>query len=347
MPWETSTSILLLIVVAAALVFALTNGLHDASSVGATFITCGAGTPAQAICLVALFGFLGALFGGSAVADTVARIIVLPVQPSLLMVLLAAIAGAVIWNLITWEFGLPSSSTHALIGGMIGAVWVSHGFEHILWGWQELCYTHQLTGVTKVFAALIISPLLGFSLAFGLQQIVSLALRSAKTTVNKWLKRLQWLMAALMAFICGANDTQKIMGLVTLALMSGNLLQQQVIPFWVRFSAGIVLFIGALGGGWSIMKTLGQDIFDIRPVHSLNSQVSSGGATMLATLWGVPVSTTHVVAGSVIGVGAADEHRMVNWNVGKEMIAAWLVTIPAAALLAALIYYPASWLVGL
>jgi len=341
------TIILLIVVVAAALVFALTNGLHDASSVVATFITCGAGTPSQAVGLVSVCGLFGALFSGNAVADTVAKIVSLPIQPSLLSVLLAAILGAVVWNLITWYLGLPSSSTHALVGGIIGAVWVSNGYEYILWGWTELYYAHKLTGIMKVFTALIISPLLGFTMAYYLQKIMSFALRNAKFTINKWLKGLQWIMAALLAFSYGANDTQKIMGLITLALMAGNLLHQQIIPEWVRLSGGIVMFAGTLFGGWSIMKTLGQGIFDIRPIHSLNSQVSSGGAIMLATVLGVPISTTHVVAGSVIGVGAADEYRMVNWNVGKEMIAAWFVTIPSAAVVAAIIYYPAIWLVGL
>lgn len=338
--------ILIVVVVAAALVFALTNGLHDASSVVATFIACGAGTPLQAVGLASVCGLLGALFSGSAVADTVAKIVSLPVQPPLLGVLLAALLGAVVWNLITWYLGLPSSSTHALVGGIVGAVWISSGYEHILWGWRELIYTHQLTGIVKVFTALLISPLLGFTIAYCLQKTVSFSLRNAKFTVNRHLKGLQWFMAALLAYSHGANDTQKVMGLITLALMAGNLLQQQITPEWVRLSGGMVMFAGTLFGGWSIMKTLGQGIFFIRPIHSLNSQVSSGGAIMLATVLGVPISTTHVVAGSVIGVGAADEYRMVNWNIGREMIAAWFVTIPASAVVAAILYYPINWLAG-
>jgi len=339
--------LLLIIVVAAALVFALTNGLHDASSVVATFIACGAATPLQAVSLAAVFCLLGALLGGSAVADTIVKIISLPVQLSLLNVLLSAVLGAVIWNLITWYLGLPSSSTHALVGGVIGAVWVSSGYRHILWGWEELFYAHELTGIIKVFAALLISPLLGFIIAYFLQKVVSLALRSAKYTVNRWLKRLQWLMAALLACSHGANDTQKIIGLITLALMAGDILHQQVTPGWVRLCGGLVMFVGTLFGGWTIMKTLGQGIFDIRPIHSFNSQVSSGGAILLATVLGVPISTTHVVAGSVIGVGAADEYRMVNWSVGREMIAAWFVTIPSSAVVAAVIYFPVFWLTRL
>ncbi len=331
---------LLIIVVGIAFVFALTNGLHDASSVVATFIACGAATPLQAVGLAAVFGLLGAVLGGSAVANTVAGIVKLSVRPEMLNVLLAAMLGAVAWNLITWYLGLPSSSTHALVGGIIGAVWVSHGFEHILWGWKELLNPgHHLTGIVKVFAALLISPPIGFLLAFILQKGVSMALRNAKYTVNRWLRRLQWVMAALLAYSHGANDTQKIMGLITLALMAAGYLHEQVTPLWVRLAGGSVMFAGTLFGGWSIMKTLGQDIFDIRPVHSLNSQVASGASILLATFFGVPVSTTHVVAGSVIGVGAADEYRMVNWNIGREMVVAWFITIPSSAVVAALIYF--------
>lgn len=330
--------VLVVIVVALALVFALTNGLLDASSVVATFIACGAGTPLQAVLLASVFGLLGAMFGGSAVADTVAKIVGLPAQPPLLNVLLAALLGSVLWNLTTWHFGLPSSSTHSLVGGLIGAVCVSSGYEHVLWGWTELIYDHHLTGIVKVFAALIISPLLGFTIAYWLQKIVSFSLRNAKTTVNKRLKKLQWFTAALLAYSHGANDTQKIMGLITMALLSGNLLQQQATPGWVRIAGGLVMFAGTMFGGWSIMKTLGLSIFAIRPIHSLNSQLSADSAIVLATVLGVPISTTHVVAGSVIGVGAADEYRMVNWQVGKEMIAAWVMTIPAAATISAVLY---------
>jgi len=152
-------------------------------------------------------------------------------------------------------------------------------------------------------------------------------------------------MAAILAYSHGANDTQKIMGLITLSLMAAGYLNEQVTPEWVKLSGGSVMFMGTLFGGWTIMKTLGRGIFEIRPIHSLNSQVSSGSSILLSTLLGVPVSTTHVVAGSVIGVGTADEYRMVNWSIGWEMIIAWVVTIPSAAVVAALLYFPVLWLI--
>jgi PiT family inorganic phosphate transporter len=339
--------ILLVIVITAALLFALTNGLHDASSVVATFIACGAATPGQAVGLAAVFGFIGAMLGGSAVANTFSSLVSVSIQHSLLVIILAAVLAAVTWNLITWYFGIPSSSTHALVGGIIGAVWVSNGFHQVLWGWSQLFgEQHELTGMMRVFAALLISPPLGFILAYLLQKLLSFALRNARNTVNRWLKGLQWVMEALLAFSFGANDTQKIMGLITLALIASGNLQQQAVPLWVRLICALVMFCGTLFGGWTIMRTLGERIYEIRPIHSLNSQVSSGTAILLATHFGTPVSTTHVMASSVLGVGAGDEHRMVNWNIGKEMIIAWFVTIPCAVLVAALIYYPVNWLAG-
>ena len=340
-------NILLVLAVSAALIFALTNGLQDASSIVATFIACGAATANQALALAVAFGFLGSMLGGSTVANTVSSIVSVNINPSLLVIILSAIIAAVGWNLLTWYFGLPSSSTHALIGGIIGAVWAASGFHQILWGWEELFgMPHQLTGLMKVFIGLLLAPPLGFALAYLLQLLLTLALRNARNTVNRWLKGIQWVMAAILAFSFGANDTQKFMGLITLALMAAGYLDQQTVPLWVRSSSAAVMLIGTALGGWTIFRTLGERIFDIRPIHSLNAQVSSGSLIMLATQLGLPVSTSHVMASSILGVGAADEHRMVNWNVGKEMIIAWFITIPSVILVAALIYYPVAWLAG-
>jgi PiT family inorganic phosphate transporter len=328
------------VVILAALVFVLTNALHDASSVVAVFISSGAGNPVQAITLAAIFSFIGAMAGGNAVADTISSIAAVPADPLLLNVLLAAMGGAVIWNLVTWYFGLPSSSTHALIGGLVGAVWMSRGSEYVLWGFSELIAPeHQLVGISKVLLFLLISPLLGFAAAFVLQTITNILLRNAKAAINKWIERLQWLITALLAFSNGANDTQKIVGIITLAVASGSNLSVQVPLLGIKGLVGAVTFAGTLLGGWPVIKTIGREIYTIRPIHGLNSQLSSGASILLSTLVGAPVSTTHVVVGSVAGVGAADEFRMVNWNIGQEIITAWCITIPAAALAAAIIYY--------
>ena len=333
---------LLILVSVVALIFALTNGLHDASSVVATFITCGAATPVQAVLFAAFFGLMGALLGGSAVANAIAKIAIVPTDLNLLYVLMAGMLGAVAWNLITWYLGLPSSSTHALVGGMIGAIWVSYGPDHVLWGWKEL-FSGHLTGIAAIVAALIISPMLGFFVAFLFQKISEILLRNASFRVNKSIKRSQWVLAALLAYSHGANDTQKAMGLISLAMLGAGIADSLTTPLWVRLAAGSVMFLGTMFGGWSIIKTLGRGIFTIRPLHSLNSMLASGGSIILATFIGAPVSTTHIVAGTVIGVGAADEYKMVNWNVGKEMLIAWCITIPCSSLVAALIYFPIKW----
>jgi PiT family inorganic phosphate transporter len=334
---SVSITVILIAVILTALIFALSNGLHDASSVVATCIVCGAATPKQAIGIASIFGMIGSIFGGSAVADTISKVIDLPVNTSMLSILFAAIMGAVIWNLVTWRLGLPSSSTHALIGGIIGSVWVSSGYKHVLWGWNELIAgQHQLTGIVKVVAALIISPMLGFIIAFILQKVMKLLLRNAKYTLNSTLNKLQLGIAAALAYSHGANDTQKIIGIITLALMAGN--DIMTTPIWVRVAGGVVMFIGTMLGGWTIMKTIGRGIFKIRVIHSVNSQLASSGSLLLATFIGAPVSTTHVVVGSVMGVGAADEYRMVHWGVAKEIILAWFITIPLSAVVSAIIY---------
>jgi inorganic phosphate transporter, PiT family len=336
---SVGVTIFLVIVIIVSLLFALTNGLNDASSVVATFLSCGAATPVQAILVASFFGLLGAILGGSAVADTVSKVVVLPVEASLLPILLAAILGAVVWNLITWRIGLPSSSTHALIGGIIGAVWVSTGSDHIQWGFNELIGTqHKIVGITKVIVALILSPLLGFLAAFVLQKLTNCVLRNAKFSINKILKRLQWIMAALLAYSHGANDTQKVIGIITLALSAAGNATLDTAPLWLKICGGLVMFAGTMFGGWSIMKTIGRGIYTLRPIHSLNSQITSGGAVLFATFLGAPVSTTHVVVGSITGVGAADEYKMVHWSIAKEIITAWLITIPMAALVAAGVY---------
>jgi len=335
-----STELILIVVIVTALIFTLTNGLHDASSVVATFISCGAANPIQATCLAAIFGFVGAVTSGSAVANTVSAIVTIPIETALLKILLAGMIGAVIWNVVTWKFGLPSSSTHALVGGIVGAVWVSRGANYILWGWSEFFGPdHQLIGIIKIVAALILSPLMGFVVAFLLQKLSNILLRNAKFTVNIWLKNIQWIIAALLAYSHGANDTQKIVGILLLALAAARYPFGSIDPVWISALGGGVMFVGTLLGGWSIMKTIGRGIYTIRPIHSLNSQLSSGGSIILATMFGAPVSTTHVVVGSVAGVGSADEFRMVNWGIGKEITIAWCITMPASAIVSALVYY--------
>ncbi len=336
-----------IVVIIAAFVFLLTDGLHDASSVVATIIACGAATPMQSILLAAGAGLVGVLLGGSAVAHTIVNLIELPIDHRLLIILLSALLAAVAWNLFTWQLGLPSSSTHALVGGLIGSIWVAAGANHITWGFTEfLSPQHQITGIIKIFLSLIISPILGFLAAFFLQQVMKLLLRNARFSVNTWLKRSQWIMAGILAFNHGSNDTQKILGLVSLALIANRWLDYETIPLWSRLLGGMVMFTGTIFGGWAIIKTLGRKVFPLRPIHSFNSLLSSGSSLFIGNLLGAPISTTHLVAGTIIGVGAADEYRMVNWEIGKEMVLAWFITIPASACMAGLLYIVLNKIIG-
>jgi len=334
-----SITIILILVILVGLVFALTNGLHDASSVVATFINSGAASPKQAIAVASFFGLLGAVFGGNLVANTISELIDLPTNTSLLAILFAAICGATLWNLITWKLGLPSSSTHALIGGIVGAVIVSSGYQHVLWGWNELIGpNHQITGIVKVVIALLLSPFIGFAIAFIIEKVAKLLFRNSKFSINLGLNKTQWFMVAGLSYSHGSNDTQKIIGIFTLALAAWSGVAIQTAPLWVRVCGGLVMFVGTMLGGWSIMKTLGRGIFDIKPIHSLNSQLASLTSIFGATLVGAPVSTTHVVVGSIMGVGAADEYRMVHWGIVKEIIIAWCITIPISAIVSGVIY---------
>jgi len=244
-----SATIILVSVILVGLVFALTNGLHDASSVVATFINCGAASPKQAIAMASFFGLVGAVLGGNLVADAISELIDLPMNTTLLSILFAAIFGATLWNLLTWKLGLPSSSTHALIGGIIGAVVVSSGGDSIVWGWSELIgENHEITGIVKVIAALFLSPLIGFLVAFLLEKTSKLLLRNARVTINHRINQLQWIIVAGLSYSHGSNDTQKIIGIITLALAAWSGTASESAPLWVRGSGGLVMFMGTLLG---------------------------------------------------------------------------------------------------
>lgn len=336
----TGINLLLAVVILLALIFTLTNGLHDASSVVATMIACRAATPIQAIFIVAIFGLLGVFFSGNQVADTVSTIVSISPSVHLIHILIAAIFGAVVWNVVTWKLGIPSSSTHALIGGLVGAAWTANGADSILWGFSELFSgNHQIVGIVKIIVSLIFSPLLGFVIAFVIQKISVLMLRNAKFNINRTINKLQWIVAAALAFSHGSNDSQKITGLISLALISAGIVKSQSLPPLIKIAVGVVMLIGTALGGWKIMRTIGNKIYDLRPIHSLNSMLSSGTSILLATFTGAPVSTTHVVVGGIMGVGSADEYRMVNWNIGKEIVTAWFITMPFSAIASAIIYF--------
>lgn len=327
--------LLAVITVAIVLVFDYTNGFHDAANIVATVIASRAMTPAQAVVIVGVFEFLGPLLGGTAVADTIGKFVMLDgVAPLLsLSILLCGLIGAIAWNLVTWYFGIPSSSSHALVGGLIGAVVVSAGTEHVVWGFAELRNGH-LTGIVKVLAALVLSPLIGFWVGFLIHRLLNVLLMAANPAANARLRGLQFVTAAGLAFAHGANDAQKSMGILTLVLLLGGFIPSFAVPFWVMLACASAITLGILSGGWRIVRTLGFAIYRVRPIHALGSQLTSAGVIMAASLGGAPVSTTHVVATSIMGIGASERPRAVRWAKAKDIATTWVITIPGAALVA-------------
>jgi PiT family inorganic phosphate transporter len=244
----------------------------------------------------------------------------------------------VAWNLITWIWGIPSSSTHALVGGLIGAGIAAAGLDRVNWGLNELLSAGQIVGITKVVIFLFLSVGIGFAGGFVILKLTKILLRNAKRTINRPLMLSQYLTSGLLAFSHGANDAQKAMGMMVLVIASVGWASDTNIPLWVMLASATAMTVGTLGGGWKIMTTLGRKIFRIRPIHSFDSQVASTSAILLSTVAGAPVSSTHAVASSIIGVGAADNYRMVQWSVGKDMVVSWLLTMPLTAFVSGLIY---------
>ena len=324
--------VLALAAVLIVLVFDYTNGFHDAANIVASVIASRAMTPVQAILVVAIFEFLGPLLGGTAVANTIGKFVNLDgvEATSALLILVCGLFGAIAWNLLTWWRGIPSSSSHALVGGLAGAVVVSVGADHVAWGFTELAQGH-VTGIVKVLAALLLSPLIGFWAGFLLHRFVLGLLRGARPTINRNLRKAQYFTTAGLAFSHGANDAQKSMGILTLVLLLGGFIDRFAVPFWVMLACAVAMTLGILSGGWRIVRTLGFAIYKVRPVHALDSQLTSAGVIFAASALGAPVSTTHVVATSIMGIGASERPKAVRWAKAREIATTWVITIPGAA----------------
>jgi len=334
--------ILLVLAIAAiliVLVFEYTNGFHDAANIIATVIASRAMTPVQAVILVAFFEFLGPLLGGTAVANTIGKFITLDDldRTLALTIVLCGLSGAIAWNILTWAFGIPSSSSHALVGGLAGVVVVSAGADHVSWGFTQLLHG-ELTGVAKVIVALILSPFIGFWVGFILHRVMLALLRGARPSINRDLRHLQFVTSAGLAFSHGANDAQKSMGILTLVLLLGGFIPTFEVPFWVMLACSMTITLGILSGGWQIVRTLGFSIYKIRPLHALDSQMTAAGVIFGASMSGAPVSTTHVVATSIMGIGASERPKAVRWGKAFEIVATWLITIPGAALMSVCCY---------
>jgi len=332
-------TIALIVVVVLAIGFDFTNGFHDSSNSIAAPVATGAMTPGQAVSVAAVFSLLGPILAGTAVANTVGGLITVG-EADTLQILISALIAAVTWNLLTWWWGLPSSSSHALVGGLVGAAVVTGGLSAVQWGGFDGLKPY---GVIGVLVALAISPLLGAGAGLALEYAARRAVRRASRRARTPILRGQWGTSAALAFAHGTNDAQKTMGLITLALVSAGNLSEFVVPLWVKVVCAVAMTVGTAFGGWRIARTIGRGIYRIRPLDGLVSQGSSalviGGASAL----GAPVSTTHVVASSVVGVGAERRWRHVRWPVVREILSAWVVTLPACAAMAAAV----SWIGGL
>ena len=326
--------VLAVALVLVVLVFDYTNGFHDAANIVASVIASRAMTPAQAVLVVAVFEFLGPLLGGTAVANTIGKFVTLDDldRVTALTIVFCGLLGAIAWNLLTWWRGIPSSSSHALVGGLAGVVVVAAGSNHVSWGFSELMHG-ELTGVTKVLVALVLSPIIGFWVGYLLHKIMMALLRGAHPSINRDLRHLQFVTSAGLAFSHGANDAQKSMGILTLVLLLGGFIPTFEVPFWVMLACSMTITLGILSGGWQIVRTLGFAIYKIRPLHALDSQMTAAGVIFGSSLFGAPVSTTHVVASSIMGIGASERPKAVRWGKAFEIVTTWLITIPGAALM--------------
>jgi PiT family inorganic phosphate transporter len=333
-------TVLAITTIVIVLLFDYTNGFHDASNIVATVIASRAMTPIQAVVVVAFFEFLGPLIAGTAVANTIGSFIDVGELASVtsLVIIAAGVTGAIAWNLGTWWVGIPSSSSHALVGGLVGPVLVSAGPSHVVWGFQELIFHGHVTGVTKVLLALILSPLIGFWVGYVLHRISGFLLRGARPSLNRKLRLGQFPTTAWLAFSHGANDAQKSMGIITLVLVTGGFIAEFHVPFWTILACATAITLGILTGGWRIVRTVGFGIYKVRPLHALNTQLTSAGVIFAASMVGAPVSTTHVVSSSIMGIGASERPKAVRWAKAKDIATTWLITIPGAGAAAILVW---------
>ncbi len=325
--------ILIFTVIGLALVFDFINGFHDTANAIATSVSTRAISPRDAILMAAILNFLGAMYS-TGVAKTIGADIVRSAGHVNEHVLIAALSGAVIWNILTWWAALPSSSSHALVGGVIGAVLVSTGLEGL-----------NLWGIGKIILSLVASPVLAIvSGCLVMRGLYMLFGRCTPYNINDRFKKMQLVSAATMAFSHGSNDAQKSMGIITLALLSGGYIEAFEVPFYVKLLAAVAMALGTATGGWRIIKTIGAGIFKLEPISGFAADLNSSLVIFSATLLHLPVSTTHVVSGSIMGVGMAKRIRAVRWGVAQQMLVAWLLTIPCTALMGAIVYQIVLWI---
>ena len=329
----TYAIILLIIVIAAALAFEYINGFHDAANAIATVVSTKVLSPRTALLYGAILNFVGALTG-THVAQTIGSGIVDKVAVSQ-EVILCALLGAIIWNLLTWFFAIPSSSSHALIGGLLGAA-IAHNGSGVV----------HLDGlIMKIIIPMFTSPLIGFFLGFSLMlALLWICAKASPEKINKKFKFLQVFSAGIMAFSHGSNDAQKTMGIVTLSLLafqfSGNIPQDTdfIVPIWVIFICAATMGLGTMAGGWKIIRTIGKRVIELKPIHGFAAETTAATTILTASCFGLPVSTTHIISTAIMGVGSTIRFSAVKWGLVGNIVLAWFLTIPVCAVLSAVLY---------
>ncbi len=328
----STTLALVILIIIVALIFDYTNGFHDAANSIATVVSTRVLTPGKAVALAAFFNFVAAFGFGTHVASTIGKGLI-DIKQVNEWVILAGLVGAIAWNLITWYLGLPTSSSHALVGGYAGAAVAKSGFSVLLWA-------HWPTGWPGTLSFIVISPMLGMILGTSLMVAVSWIFRNyAPTRVDRLFRVMQLISASLYSLSHGLNDAQKTMGIMMAALLTGGFLAQTAeIPIWVILSAHAAIALGTLSGGWRIVKTMGTKITKLKPVGGFCAETGGGVAIILASTFGIPVSTTHTITGAIVGVGSTTRFSAVRWGVAGRIVWAWILTIPMTAAISAVTY---------
>lgn len=327
---------LIIAVIILAVVFDFINGFHDTANAIATSVSTRALKPRTAIIMAAFLNFFGAMYS-TGVAKTIGGDIVKSAEHIDEHIIVAALIGAIVWNLFTWWIAMPSSSSHALVGGIIGAVLVSTGAIGL-----------NFWGIGKIVLSLILSPIIAIVVGFIIMNIFYLLFGKFRpSSLNNKFKRMQIITAATMAFSHGSNDAQKSMGIITLALLSGGYIDVFEVPYYVKILAATAMACGTAIGGWKIIKTVGGRIFKLQPISGFAADLNSSVIIFSATLLSLPVSTTHVVSGSIMGIGSAKRIGAVRWGTAQQMLMAWVLTIPCTAIVGALVYSLMCYVFGL
>ena len=328
------TFVIVAITVVVALVFDFTNGFHDAANSIATVVSTRVLSPVRAVMLAAFFNFVAFFLTTHAVAKTVSSGLIDPKQVNE-WVVLAGLIGAVAWNLITWYLGLPTSSSHALIGGYAGAAITNAGFQALIFD------TNWPKGWSGAVSFIVISPAIGMAAGLLLMTAVFWIFRRvAPSRVDKFFRFMQLVSSSAFSFSHGTNDAQKTMGIIMAALLAGGFVKQgDDIPYWVGLAAFLSIGLGTMSGGWRIVKTMGSKITKLKPVGGFCAETGGASAVLLASHFGIPVSTTHTITGAIVGVGSTRRLSAVRWGVAGRIVWAWVVTIPAAGFIAAVAYY--------